>query len=220
MKKVKVPVWRVALILLAVVFVSTHMAAGLSAKYSTKIGASGSFSTAKFAGGSVDVTGDSSVNVSEATKSGYHVFETECKVEFGACEVSRQFSLTLSTVDDKITFICPDTSSTSLYSVKSCNGSSEFAASDTGYGSALSAGHAYVGIAEITSSDTDASYTWTAIDMSGAVGGQSITAIDNQSIDMSVHTYKVKVIYFRNLSSGTASGEVDIAFSLNCEQVD
>lgn len=219
MKKVKVPVWRVALILLAVVFVSTHMAAGLSAKYSTKIGASGSFSTAKFSGGSVDVTGDGSVNVSEATKSGYHVFETECKVEFGACEVSRQFSLTLSTEDDTITFICPDANSTPLYSVKSCNGSSEFAASDTGYGSALSAGHAYVGIAE-TTSNTDASYTWTAIDMSGAVGGQSITAISNQSIDMSVHTYKVKVIYFRNLSSSTKSGDVDIAFSLNCEQVD
>lgn len=217
MKKIKVFVWRVALVLLAVVFISTHMAAGLSAKYATKIDASGSFSTAKFAGGSVTVGQSSTVYVSEATKDGTHVFAAECTVDFGACEVSRQFSLTLSTQDNGISFSCPVGA---LYTVNNCNGSRDFNASDTIYGSALSVGKAYVGIGKIEENNTY-TYTWSVADLSGDV--KSIVAVSDKAIGMDASSYKVAVIYFRQLSTSTSASKLsgaDIAFSLNCEQID
>lgn len=217
MKKIRVPVWRVALVLIAVVFISAHMAAGLSAKYATKIDASGSFSTAGFSGGSVSVEQSNAVtNVSEATSDGVHVFTTSCIVNFDACDVARRFTLTLSTPDTGISFACP---AGNLYTVTDCNGSRAFANSDTGYGQALSSGKAYVGVADITSGA--ASYTWSEITVSG--NGKSIVAVDGKQIGMSASSYKVAVVYFRELSataSGSASSSADIAFSLNCEQVD
>lgn len=217
MKKLNIPVWRIALILLAVVFISTHISAGLSARYTTKIDGSGTFLTAKFDGGKVTVSDIGGI-VNEITKDGYHVFSAKSEVSFGACEVSRKFSLKLTTEDTGATFLCP---SGTLYTTQNCNGSNIFSASDVGSGfsfESLEQGYAYVGIANVT--DGTAEYEWQNVSAGG--DGKVLIAVDGHGVSMNEEKYSVIVLYFKNLTaqSGGFSEDTKIKYVLNCEQVD
>lgn len=217
MKKLNIPVWRIALILLAVVFISTHISAGLSARYTTKIDAGGTFTTAKFDGGKVSVSGIDGV-ISEVTKDGYHVFSAKSEVSFGACEVSRKFSLKLTTDDSEATFICP---SGNLYTTQNCNGSKVFSADSVGGGfsfGSLEQGYAYVGIANVTGGTAE--YEWQRV--STGSDGQVLIAVDGRSVSMAAEKYSVIVLYFKNLTAKSSeyTENTTIKYVLNCEQVD
>jgi len=153
--------------------------------------------------------------VSTVTKSGNHVFVSSCEVVFDACEVSRRFTLTVSTTDEMLSFACPEGN---LYTLESCGGSVAFSKEDVECTLDVASGKAYVAIADIT--DGVASYTWYEAQVSN--DGKTLTAVSDKLITMDAESYSVKVLYFSNLTGigEEYSEDVNITFNLNCEQVD
>lgn len=225
-----VPVWRITLILMGIVFFTAYMSAGIYAKYASELGGSGTVQIARFDGGSISLSENDEYSTGVVTAAGAHVFSTECTVSFADCEVSREFTLTVSTpaTDNEdpnvnnATFKCPVGD---LYTLESCGGSTAFSLSDDvgidtvkidGEDSAvLVSGKAYVGIKAVGEGD----YVWTEATVSE--DGKTLTAVSNKFITMYAQAYTVKILYFRELTNtGAAVGDIDLSFNLSCEQVD
>lgn len=208
-----IPVWRITLIIMGVVFITAHMSAGIYAKYASELGGTSTVSVAKFDGGSVSVL-DDTYQISAVAKEGYHAFVSTSTITFADCEVSRQFTLTVKLPEgDGITFAYPNEE---VYAIQEeCNGSKLLDVSeDLGASFVPEAGKAYVGI------KNGDGYTWSEAVVSA--DGKTLTAISNKQISMYAQTYEVKIVYFKSLSGvGEVHTEApDIIYSLNCEQVD
>ena len=102
MRRSKFPVIYIVLVLMAGVLVTSHLASGLSAKFTSGFGGSSTTHVAKFAGGTIGETSTTpNVDVTTlSTKAGKHIFFADFDVHFDACEVSREFTLTLSRSED------------------------------------------------------------------------------------------------------------------------
>lgn len=216
-RKIKISVMRISLVLLVAVCVTAHLSAGLSAKYTSGMEGSDNVSVAKFVGGTVSFPGGvaSSYLIGSATNAGYHAFVAESEVSFGACEVSRKFTLTV-TCDSSTTFKMP---SEQVYTLYSCGGSMAFSAGDVGMSNITpTSGKAYVGIANVT--DGMASYSWSEAAVSS--DGMTLTAVADKPVSMNAERYSVKVLYFENIDTVGAefSENANLSYSLNCEQVD
>ena len=227
-----VPVWRITLILMGIVFFTAYMSAGIYAKYASELGGSGAVQIAKFDGGSISLSENDRYSTGVVTAAGAHVFSTECTVSFANCEVSREFTLTVSTpaTDNEdpnvnnATFKCPEGN---LYTLESCGGSTAFSLGDVGISSLTDAqgnavtlenigGKAFVGI---KAANTEDAFVWSEATVSE--DGKTLTAVSNKFITMYAQAYTVKILYFRELTNtGAAVGDIDLSFNLSCEQVD
>ena len=226
-----VPVWRITLILMGIVFFTAYMSAGIYAKYASELGGSGAVQIARFDGGSISLSENDNYSTGVVTAAGAHVFSTECTVSFADCEVSREFTLTVSTpatdaenpLINNATFKCPEGN---LYTLESCGGSTAFSLSDDvgidtvkidGEDSAvLVSGKAFVGIKV---ANTEDAFVWSEATVSE--DGKTLTAVSNKFITMYAQAYTVKILYFRELTNtGAAVGDIDLSFNLSCEQVD
>lgn len=211
-----IPVWRITLIIMGVVFITAHMSAGIYAKYASELGGTSTVSVAKFDGGSVTIPDTIQMNFSTSTVTvdGTHVFVAGCEVTFAACEVSREFNLTVTTDDEGTSFKCPEGD---LYTLKSCGGSSAFAKADVGCPLDVVSGKAYVGLADIT--DGQVNYTWYEATVSD--DGKTLSAVVDQAVTMNAEKYSVRIVYFKNLTNASDLSEItNISFGLKCEQVD
>ncbi len=213
MKKIKIPTVRVALILLGAVLITSHMTAGLSAKFISKSDGDTTARVAHFEAGTIAVGTQATGSFSGDTEAKPHAFVASFDLTFPENEVSREFTLELTMEDASSTFATPSEYKT----LASCGGSAAFDPTTVGMAAdaALTVGKAYVMVSKMVDGTPETS-AWTEL----ATDGTTLDVLAApRAVGLSAEAYNVKVLFFKTLS-GTADTGASISYVLRTEQVD